>query len=67
MNVQTDVGHIVDVLASHKPDNLANLAFGIIAGYPGKSGRTEFWRSTGQGTAAVRPVSPASELLPSGP
>ena len=27
----------VDVFASHKPDNLADLAFGIRAGHPGKS------------------------------
>ena len=37
MDAETDVGHVVDVLATHKPDNLADLAFGIIAGHPGKS------------------------------
>ena len=31
MDVQTDISHVVKVLAGNKPDDLANLAFGIIA------------------------------------
>jgi hypothetical protein len=32
MDVQTDIGHIVKMLAANKPDDFANLTFGIIAG-----------------------------------
>jgi hypothetical protein len=42
MNVQTDVGHVVDVLGGDKPDNLADLAFRIMAGHAGKSLRIHF-------------------------
>jgi hypothetical protein len=37
MDVQTDIGHIVKMFASNKPDDLAGLAFGIEAGHAGKS------------------------------
>ena len=30
MDVQTDIGHVVKVLAGHQPDDLADLAFGIV-------------------------------------
>jgi hypothetical protein len=34
---KTEIGYVVKVLAGNKPDDLANLPFGIIAGHPGKS------------------------------
>src|SRR5882724_6360794 len=37
MDVQTDVGHVVEMLAGDQPDDFADLAFGIIAGHAGKS------------------------------
>ena len=32
MNVQTDIGHVINMLGGHEPDDLADLAFGITAG-----------------------------------
>src|ERR1700730_3214250 len=32
MDVQADIGHVVEVLTGNKPDDLADLAFGVIAG-----------------------------------
>jgi hypothetical protein len=37
MDVQTDIGHIVKMFASNKPDDLADLASGMEAGDAGKS------------------------------
>jgi hypothetical protein len=37
MDVQTDIGHVVKILAGNKPDHLADLAFGIMAGQASKS------------------------------
>src|SRR5215470_7811358 len=39
MDVQADIGHVVKVLAGHKPDDLADLAFRIMAGHASKSVR----------------------------
>ena len=36
MDVQTDVGHVVEMLAGDKPDDLADLAFRIITGHADK-------------------------------
>jgi hypothetical protein len=33
IDVQTDIGHVVKMFSGNKPDDLADLAFGIIAGY----------------------------------
>ena len=43
MDVQTDIRHVVKVLAGNKPDDLADLAFGIIAGHAGKSVRVNLF------------------------
>jgi hypothetical protein len=32
MNIETDIGQVVDVLARDKPDDLADFALGIVAG-----------------------------------
>jgi hypothetical protein len=32
MDVQTDVGHVVNVFAGDHPNDFADLAFGIMAG-----------------------------------
>ncbi len=37
VDVQTDVGHVVKVFAGNEPDDLADRAFGIVAGHAGKS------------------------------
>jgi hypothetical protein len=37
VDVQTDVGHVVKMFAANKPDDLADRAFGIVAGHAGKS------------------------------
>ena len=36
MDVQADVGHIVEMLARNQPDDFADLALGIIAAQAGK-------------------------------
>jgi len=43
MDVQTDVGHVVEVLAGDKPDDFADLPFGIIAGQASKSVRAHLF------------------------
>jgi predicted RNA polymerase sigma factor len=43
MDVQTDVGHVVKALAGHKPDDLADLAFGKMAGHASKSVRAALY------------------------
>jgi len=37
MDVQTDVGHVVKMLARHQPDDLADLPLGIMEGHARKS------------------------------
>jgi hypothetical protein len=39
MDVQTDIGDVVKMLAGHEPDDLADLAFGIMAGQSSESVR----------------------------
>jgi hypothetical protein len=41
MDVQTDIGHIVKMLAANEPDDFANLTFGIIAGQARKGLRVD--------------------------
>lgn len=41
MDVQADIGQIVNVLAGHQPDNLADFAFGIMARHAGKRVRID--------------------------
>ncbi len=41
MDVQTDVGQVVEVLAGHQPDDLANLTLGEMAGQPGERVRID--------------------------
>ena len=36
MDVQSDVGHVVDVLARDEPDDFTDLAFGVMPGHAGK-------------------------------
>src|SRR5215475_7326782 len=36
MNVQSDVGHVVEMFAGDKPDDLANLALGVIIRHTSK-------------------------------
>ncbi len=36
MDVQTDIGHVVKMLASNKPDDLADHTFGTIGGHATK-------------------------------
>jgi len=43
MNVQTDVGHIVEVLTCNKPDDLTDLTFRVIAGQARKRFRLHFF------------------------
>ena len=33
MDVQTDVGHVVQMLAGNQPDDLADFAFGVVVGH----------------------------------
>src|SRR5205807_5870187 len=42
MNVQTDVGYVVEMLACNEPNDLANLALRIITGHARKSLRINF-------------------------
>ena len=41
MDIQADVGHVVKVLAGHQPDDLADLAFGIVSRHSGKCFRAD--------------------------
>jgi hypothetical protein len=34
MNIQTEIGHIIDVLGGHEPNNLADFSFGIMSREP---------------------------------
>jgi hypothetical protein len=43
MDVQTDIGDIVKVLAGDQPDDLADLAFGIVAGHASKRARLDLF------------------------
>ena len=43
MDVQTDIGHVVNVLAGNNPDDLADIAVGIIAGHASKSVRVNLF------------------------
>ena len=36
MNVETEVGEVVEVFAGHQPDDLAGSAFGAEAGHSGE-------------------------------
>ena len=36
MDIQTDVGQVVNVLAGNKPDDFADLAFGEVEGFSRK-------------------------------
>ena len=56
MNVKTDIGHVVKMFAGNKPNDLANLSFGIIAGQPGKSFRLHLylWLVPLHGNQALR-------------
>lgn len=45
MDVETDVGHIVKVFARDQPDDLADRAFGIMAGHARKSFRIDLFIS----------------------
>jgi hypothetical protein len=36
MDVQSDVGDVVDVFAGYQPDDFADLAFGVEAGHAGE-------------------------------
>ena len=42
MNVQTEIGHVIDVLAGDEPDDLANLAVGIMSLQARKCPRVNF-------------------------
>ena len=42
MNVQTDVGHVIEVLTCNKPDDLTDLTFRVIAGQARKRFRLYF-------------------------
>jgi hypothetical protein len=37
MDVQTDIGHVVTMLAGNQPDDFADRAFGIVSGHARKS------------------------------
>src|SRR5215510_11477554 len=39
MNVQADIGHVVQVFAGHKPDDLADRAFGVMSAHAGEGVR----------------------------
>src|SRR5262245_8725834 len=39
MNVQADIGHVVQVFACHKPDDLADRAFGVMSAHAGEGVR----------------------------
>ena len=44
VNVQTDIGQVVEMLARHKPDDFADFTLGIIAGERAKvSGLTSLF------------------------
>src|SRR5215467_13530540 len=43
MDVQTDISHVVKMLAGNKPDDLADLTFGIIAGQASKGLRFDLF------------------------
>src|SRR5262249_41385880 len=43
MNVQTDIGHVVKMFAGNKPDDLADLAFGIITSHTSKGVRVNLF------------------------
>jgi len=43
MDVEADVGDVIQVLAGDKPDDLADLAFGIVTGHAGKRVRANFF------------------------
>jgi hypothetical protein len=43
MDVESDVGDVVEVLAGNEPDDLADLAFGIEAGEAGKGCGVDFF------------------------
>ena len=41
MDVEADVGHVVEVLAGDEPDDLADLALGVVPGHARKSVRVD--------------------------
>src|SRR5215471_6584273 len=43
MNVQADIGHVVQVFARHKPDDLADGAFGVMFAHAGEGVRVDFF------------------------
>ena len=43
MDVQTNIGHVIKVLARNKPDDLADLAFGIMVGHACKGVRVNLF------------------------
>src|SRR5215475_8266736 len=45
MNVQADIGHVVQVFAGHNPDDLADRAFGVMSAHAGEGVRIDFFVS----------------------
>src|SRR5262245_64714569 len=45
MNVQADIGHVVQVFACHKPDDLADRAFGVMSAHAGEGVRVDLFVS----------------------
>ena len=43
MDVQPDIGHVVEMLAGDKPNDLADFAFGIVAAKAGESFRADLF------------------------
>jgi hypothetical protein len=71
MDIQADVGHVVDVLAGDEPDDFTDLAFGVTPGHASALWHTQH-RSSLPGAdtllRAVRaPESPDNVTYVSGP
>src|SRR5262245_10652253 len=45
MNVQADIGHVVQVFAGHKPDDLADRAFGVMSAHADEGVRVDLFVS----------------------
>src|SRR5215831_7868296 len=45
MNVQADIGHVVQVFAGHNPDDLTDRAFGVMSAHAGEGVRIDLFFS----------------------